>query len=234
MMPSGGGNFMFALKLTVGVIANVLFLAIPLFALAGTLEWWRAWVIIGLMFVGSVWSAMRLPRDLLEECLKPPVQAGQPAVDKLLLILLLAVFVGLLVATPLDVFRLHLLGKPSPLVSSLGLVLFVGGWWIAYLALRDNTFAAPVVKHQEERHQTVVASSGVYGVVRHPMYAGGLLLMIGFPLWLESYAGALFATAAIASLVARIVFEERFLRRKLPGYDAYARQVRYRLVPYLW
>lgn len=135
--------------------------------------------------------------------------------------------------TSLDVFRLQLMSKPGTLVSSSGLVLFVAGWWIAYLSMRENAFAAVVVRHQEERKQTVI-DSGVYGVVRHPMYAGGVMLEVGLPLWLESYAGALLGVDPIAALALRIVFEERFLRRELKGYDAYMQRVRYRLIPHLW
>ena len=90
-------------------------------------------------------------KDLLEERFKPPVQEGQPLADKILVLLLIAVFVGLIVFIPLDVFRFHLMGKPGAVISSLGLVLFVAGWWIMTLALRENAFAAPVVKHQERK-----------------------------------------------------------------------------------
>ncbi len=225
---------MLGFRLAAAVIVNVLIFAVPLFAVAGTLEWWRAWVIVGSIFVVAVLSVLSLPRHLLEERLQPPIQKSQPMPDRVLVILLLAAFVALLIVTPLDVFQLHIFVKPGPFVSSVGLVLYVVGSWIAYLALRENAFAAPVVKYQEERNHTVVAS-GVYSAVRHPMYAGGLLLTIGLPLWLESYVGALFAIAAIATIfVARIVLEERFLRRNLPGYDAYAKRVRFRLVPFLW
>lgn len=123
--------------------------------------------------------------------------------------------------------------KPPVVVSSLGLVLFVAGWWITALALRENTFAAPVVKCQEERQQTVI-DTGIYGIVRHPMYAGGALLMVGMPLWLESYAAALLAMVPIAILILRILIEERFPRQRLAGYDAYAQRVPYRLIPYVW
>ncbi|HLW83949.1 MAG TPA: hypothetical protein VKR60_01965, partial [Candidatus Sulfotelmatobacter sp.] len=71
----------------------------------------------------------------------------------------------------LDVFRLHVMTQPGPLVSSLGLGFTVVGWWIAYLGMCENAFAAPVVKHQVERHHTVT-DTGLYGIVRHPMYAG--------------------------------------------------------------
>jgi protein-S-isoprenylcysteine O-methyltransferase Ste14 len=66
------------------------------------------------------------------------------------------------------------------------------------------------------------------------MYAGGTLLMVGAPLWLESYPAALLASVPIATVALRILFEERFLRRELKGYDAYTQRVRYRLVPFLW
>ncbi len=194
---------MLVLKLAAAVIVNVSILAVPLVAVAGTFQWWRAWVIVGLMLVGAVLSVLSLPRDLLEERLRPPIQKSQPRLDRVLVILLLAAFIGLLIVTPLDVFHLHLFVKPGPFVSSAGLALYVVGFWIAYLALHENAFASPVVKYQEERNQTVVAS-GVYSVVRHPMYAGGLLLTIGLPLWLESYVGALFAIVAIASRQKRV------------------------------
>jgi Phospholipid methyltransferase len=106
-------------------------------------------------------------------------------------------------------------------------------WWIMTLALRENAFAAPVVKHQEDRQQTVI-DSGVYAVVRHPMYAGGVLLLVGMPLWLESYPAAMLASGPIGMLVVRIPVEEQLLRRELAGYDAYTARARYRLIPFLW
>jgi protein-S-isoprenylcysteine O-methyltransferase Ste14 len=101
-------------------------------------------------------------------------------------LLLIAAFIGMIIFIPLEVFRLHLIAKPGTFVSS-GLVIFVAGWWIMTLALRENAFAVPVVKYQEERQHTVI-DSGVYGVVRHQMYAGAVLLLVSMPLWLESMA----------------------------------------------
>jgi protein-S-isoprenylcysteine O-methyltransferase Ste14 len=148
-------------------------------------------------------------------------------------VLLIAAFVSVIVFIPLDVFRFHFMAKPRTLASSLGLVFFVVGWWIMTLALRENAFAAPVVKHQEERQHTVI-DSGVYGVVRHPMYAGAVLLLVGMPLWLESYAAAMLASFPIGTLAVRILVEEQFLRRELAGYDAYTERVRHRLIPFVW
>ena len=78
---------------------------------------------------------------------------------------------GLIIFIPLDVFRFRLMGRPGTLVSLVGLVLLATGWWVIVLALRKNAFAAPVVKHQEERHQRVIGS-GVYSTVLHPICTG--------------------------------------------------------------
>src|SRR4030095_3038638 len=223
-------------KLTLGVLVNVAIFGVFLFVPAGTLDWWRAWVFLGVVFIGAVASTaalFRVSEELLEERFKPPIQKGQPLADKIVLLLLLAEFLGLIALIPLDVFRFHLLAKPGTLASWIGLVLFVAGWWIMTLALMENAFAAPVVKHQEERHQKVI-DSGVYRVVRHPMYAGAVLLMVGMPLWLQSSATAIFAILPIGTLAVRILIEEQFLRRELKGYDAYMEEVRYRLIPFLW
>lgn len=103
---------------------------------------------------------------------------GQPLAAKIIVLLLLG-FVGVITFIPLDLFRFHLMAKPATLVASFGLVLFVTGWSMMTLALKENAFAAPVVKYQKERQQKVIVR-GVYGVVRHPMYAGAVLLLSAF------------------------------------------------------
>lgn len=220
----------------VGVILNVAIFGVLIFGPARTLNWWRAWVFLVVVFVlalTSTVSLFRANRELLEERFKPPIQKGQPLSDKIIVMLVIVEFVALIVFTSLDVFRFHLLPRPGTLVSFIGLALFVAGWWIMTLAMRENAFAAPVVRHQEERHQTVI-DSGVYGAVRHPMYAGAIPLAAGIPLWLESYAAAILVIIFVMTLAVRIIFEEQFLKRKLAGYDAYVERVRYRLIPYLW
>jgi protein-S-isoprenylcysteine O-methyltransferase Ste14 len=223
-------------KLISGIILAVACFALPLFLPPGTLDWPRAWIFVAVVFVACAWSTAvvyRASPGLLRERFKPPVQKGQPLADKILVSLLLLAFFGLMIFVSLDVVELRLLPKPGPLASALGLLLFVLGWWIMTLAMRENAFAAPVVKYQEERHQKTV-DTGVYSVVRHPMYVGAVLLMIGMPLWLESYAGVIFAALPVAILAARILIEERFLKRELAGYESYTRKVRYRLIPFVW
>ena len=90
-----------------------------------------------------------------------------------------------------------------------------------------------MVKLQEDRQHAVV-DTGVYAVVRHPMYAGCAPLLIGMSLWLESYPAALLSLIPSGFLALRILFEEKFLTQKLPGYAAYTQKVRYRLIPFVW
>ncbi len=218
------------------MLGNVAIFGGLLFLPTRNLSWWRAWVFLGVVLVGaaaSTVSVRRASRALLEERFKSPVQEGQPLADKIIVILLIAAFAGVIAFIPLDVFRLHLMARPNRFVSSAGLILFVAGWWVMTLALRANPFAALVVKHQEDRRQVAIGS-GLYSLVRHPMYAGAITLFVGMPLWLESYAATILAGIPAGLLVLRIHIEERFLRRELPGYAAYARRVRYRLIPRLW
>jgi protein-S-isoprenylcysteine O-methyltransferase Ste14 len=226
----------FVNKLIFSVFYNVLFFGGMLFLPAGTFDWPRAWAFLGVLIVATLATMIIVfpgREDLLNERFKPPVQKGQPLADKIIVLLLIASFIGVIVFIPLDVFRFHLMGKPDLLVSSSGLILFIAGWLLISLTFKENAYAAPVVRHQEERHQTVV-DTGVYSVVRHPMYAGAALLMVGLPLWLESYAAAALAIVPIALTVVRIRFEERFLKRELRGYEDYTKRVKYRLIPFIW
>ncbi len=102
-----------------------------------------------------------------------------------------------------------------------------------YLALNENTYAAPAVKIQEERGQTVVAT-GPYRYVRHPMYAGCMIFFLSTPLLLGSWCGLALAPALMVVFVVRTLMEERTLMVKLHGYAEYAARVRYRLVPLIW
>jgi hypothetical protein len=96
-----------------------------------------------------------------------------------------------------------------------------------------NSFAAPVVKIQESRGQTVI-TSGPYRHVRHPMYAGGLMFLVGTSLLLGSWWGLITMPILTLLLAVRIQIEENALRAGLKGYEDYARRVRYRLIPLIW
>jgi protein-S-isoprenylcysteine O-methyltransferase Ste14 len=226
---------LFFLKLIYGVAMQAAIFGLLLFVPAGTLHWPQAWVFIAGTVFGTVATMfyLRDQEDLINERLKGPLQKGQPRSDKIVLSLFLATFGALIAFIPLDVFRLHLMAHPGTAVSVAGLVLIATGWWLIALALHENSFAAPVVKYQAQRSQHVI-DTGVYAMVRHPMYAGFVPFILGMCLWLGSYAAALMAIVPIALIATRIAIEERFLKRKLVGYSAYAEHVRYRLIPFVW
>lgn len=116
-------------------------------------------------------------------------------------------------------------------VNALGLVLVGVGLFVVFLAVRANGFASVLVRLHDEQ---AVVSSGPYGLVRHPMYSGIALFMIGTPLALGSWWGLLVGACLASTLVARLIDEERFLADSLSGYREYTEQVRHRLVPLVW
>jgi protein-S-isoprenylcysteine O-methyltransferase Ste14 len=223
-------------KLITGIVIHVAIYAALLFVPAETLHWWRAWVFLGIALVTAIAGTLALWRvspELLEERFKSPIQKGQPLSDKILVALLLTAFFGQMVFIPLDVFRFHLLPQPNGIVSLVGLALYLLGSWLVLLTLRANAFAALVVKDQSQRNQTVV-DTGVYSIVRHPLYASVIPLWVGIALWLESTAGAIAAIAPIGVLAIRILFEELYLQQHLQGYSDYMTRIRYRLIPFVW
>jgi protein-S-isoprenylcysteine O-methyltransferase Ste14 len=225
------------LRVMVRLVADAALVAILLFVSAGTLAWWRAWVLLAvLLLVRGVGAhaVYRVNPGLLRDRAKLPIHKDQPVADRLLLLGVLATgFLGLAAVAGLEAFRWRWLPRPAPLVAGLGLVLFAAGWSIKSLALRANAFAVAVVRLQSERAHAV-ADSGVYGVVRHPFYAADPLILVGLGLWLESYVAALAAVIPVTLMVIRLRLEERFLLRELPGYAAYTERVRHRLIPGLW
>jgi protein-S-isoprenylcysteine O-methyltransferase Ste14 len=221
------------IKLIAGLVFNAVMYALLLFLPAGTLHWWQAWVFLAITIVVTAVAAFNIPSGLLSERSRGVIQKGQPFWDRVIVILLLISYLGQVIFIPLDVFRLHLMPQPGAMVSFLGLALYVAGWWILSLAMKINPFAVPVVRLQQERHQRVI-DTGVYAVVRHPMYTGFAPFAIGPALWLGSYPAALLAIVPVAVLAVRSVFEERFLKQELKGYDAYMEKVRYRLIPFIW
>lgn len=225
------------IKVIVRQVADTALVAALLFLSAGTIDWPRAWSLLATMFlirsVGAV-AVYRANPALMRERAALPVHRQQSSTDRVLLLSVLATgFLGLPIVAGLDVFHWRLLPRPDSLLAATGLALFALGWVLKSLALRANAFAVTVVRLQNERAHAV-ADSGPYAVVRHPFYAADPLIHAGLALWLQSYVALIAAAVPIALMVTRLVLEERFLQRELPGYGAYAKRVRFRLIPGLW
>jgi len=225
------------LRVMARLIADAALVAILLFLAAGTFAWRRAWVLVAVLLLVRVVGAIavyRVNAGLLRERAGLPIHTEQSSTDRLLLLGVLATgFLGLPVIAGLDAFRWQALPRPAPAIAALGLVLFALGWSVKSLALRANAFAVAVVRVQSERAHAV-ADSGPYSIVRHPFYAADPLILVGLSLWLESYVATLSAVVPIALMVMRLLLEERFLQRELPGYSTYTERVRFRLIPGIW
>jgi protein-S-isoprenylcysteine O-methyltransferase Ste14 len=206
-----------------------------LFVSAGTVRWTAGWMFMAIFFgfglAITLWVGREDP-ELLAERLSSPIQSGQPLWDKVFLAATTLVFVLWLILMPLDAVRFGWSEVPGWLRISgaLGLVL---SFCIVFLTFRENAYLAPVVKLQEERGQTVV-TTGPYRYVRHPMYASMFLLFPGGALLLGSWWGLLLCPVPLGLLVWRTALEDRMLMNELAGYDRYARNVRYRLIPRVW
>jgi protein-S-isoprenylcysteine O-methyltransferase Ste14 len=210
-------------------------MGLSLFIAAGNWQWSQAWAFLGIFAVGaiasSVWLLRRDPA-LLASRLEPLAQPGQPKWDKVFVPAFIAIWCGWLVLMALDAQRWHTSDVPL-VVNVIGGVLVIAGFAATLLVLRENSFAAPVVRVQTERGQRVI-DTGPYAVIRHPMYSAAVLYLIGMPLLLGSWYGLLGVPLMIAGIAPRAVFEERLLKRDLPGYADYMARVRYRFVPGVW
>lgn len=218
----------------IAVVAAVLVI-VPGLA-AGVWIWPTAWAYLA---VSAAWSATASALlavfrpasfQVRQQTLGSAAAKKQPLIDAFGVVFYGAFMLAWFAAIPLDVFRLKLLPPPPVLVQALGAIATVGGLTIAYAAIAQNRFAAPTIHDQSGEGQQVI-QTGLYGVVRHPFYAGMLLVYPGTALWLGSYAAAIASLAFFIMTLARIVIEERFLREHLPDYAAYAARVRARLIP---
>jgi protein-S-isoprenylcysteine O-methyltransferase Ste14 len=224
------------MKLLIQAVAaslfGLVFFAVPLFWPAGTFDYWQAWVFIAVFgavsFGPSVYWALRRPEVLRRRMHSGPTAETRPA-QKVATVGIIAMVVAMLVVSALD-HRFGWSQVPTPVVV-IGDILVAVGLGMSMLVVNQNSYAAATITVEAE--QPVVVT-GLYGLVRHPMYVGALIMMVGMPLALDSYWGLVTLVPGVAVLVLRIVDEEQMLRQELAGYDEYTSKVHYRLVPGVW
>jgi protein-S-isoprenylcysteine O-methyltransferase Ste14 len=213
-------------------ITGILFMGALLFLPAGTFDYWQAWVFIAVFIVGTmvptIYLAVKYP-DALQRRFKSGPWAETRTAQQLINVGIILTVIAAGVISALD----HRFGwsNPPTAVVVLGNVLVLTGLLIAEVVIIQNNYAAATITVEENQP---VVSTGLYRVVRHPMYVGALLVMVGMPLALASYWGLLTAIPSVLVFVARITDEEKALRQELDGYDEYTEKVHYRLVPGVW
>src|SRR5690242_15279886 len=213
-------------------VIGLILVAAVIFTPAGTFAYWQGWVFIVVYAVCTnsigLYLALKDPA-LLERRMKVGPTAETRPAQKAIISLAFLSFFALAVVSVLDA-RFGWSHVPA-WVSVLGNVLVALGLMIDLRVFRENSYGASTIRTMQG--QTVI-STGPYAVVRHPMYAGGAIMLLGTPLALGSCWGLLFMLVIVPILMVRILDEEKLLRSALDGYDAYARDVRYRLVPGIW
>lgn len=205
-------------------------------AVLGRPGWPQGWIFLALFSAiyaaSSAWLAVRRPRsfDIRRQGIVAAREKKQPLSDAVGSVAFFAYLTAWVAFIPIDVFLLKLTAEPAWPLRALGLAASVAGLLITQVAVAQNEFAAPTVQQQSRQR---VVDTGLYGIIRHPLYAGNLLTYSGMALWLGSLAALAGVFVVFLFTVARIWVEERYLHANLPGYSDYAARVRSRLIPFV-
>jgi protein-S-isoprenylcysteine O-methyltransferase Ste14 len=203
-----------------------------LFGPAGTLHYWQAWAYLVIFFGASFLITLYLMKNdpaLLERRLSAGPIAEKEKAQKIIMLFASIGFIMLLIVPALD-YRFGWSAVPVYVVIA-GDILVAAGFYIISLVYKENTFTSATIEIAEDQK---VISTGPYALVRHAMYAGGLLLFLGMPLALGSYWGLIALAATMPFLMWRLFDEENLLAKNLCGYSEYQNKVKYRLVPFVW
>jgi protein-S-isoprenylcysteine O-methyltransferase Ste14 len=222
----------FALRVTASSVFGLITFGIILFGPAGTFHYWQAWLFIVVFTAVSIGPTIYLARTnpaVLERRMRAGPRAEARTAQKFIVTGNFMTIAMMMAFSALD----HRMGWSTmpAWVCLLGEVLMAAGLGLAMVVVIQNGYAASTVRVEAGQR---VASGGVYKFVRHPMYFGSVIMMVGMPLALGSYWGVLFVILGVVFLALRILDEEKLLIQELPGYREYAQHVRYRLVPNVW
>jgi protein-S-isoprenylcysteine O-methyltransferase Ste14 len=203
-----------------------------LFISAGTIHYWQAWVYLSIFMGASLLTTLYLMKKdpaLLKRRMRGGPTAEKRRKQKLIMLCTSIGFIALLVVPALD----HRFQWSAMTLSFVivGDVLVVTGFYLIFLVYKENPFTSATIEVVEQQK---VISTGPYALVRHPMYGGALLYLVGTPLALGSFWGLLAFVAMTPFLIWRLYDEESFLAGNLSGYAEYQKKVRHRLIPFIW
>lgn len=213
-------------------VFGIAFFGVALFVPAGTIHYWQAWIFVAVFavttIVPSVVLAARYPDALARRMKAGPTAESRP-VQRIIITLTVVLVFATLALSALD-HRFGWSSVPTWLIIVGNLAVAIG-LSIAQLVIVQNNYAAATIRVEADQP---LVSTGLYGLVRHPMYLGTMIMMIGIPPALDSLWGLLGVAVAVPVLAARILDEEKMLDAELAGYREYTHQVRYRLIPGVW
>jgi len=215
-----------------GLLRLFVTLAALLFLPAWSLRYWQAWVFLCAFFapiLGITSYLMRHDPALLERRVDAGPGAEKERTQRIIQGLAAIAFFAVILLPSFD----HRFGwsRVPAYVSLAGDLLVVLGLLVIFFVFKENTYASGTI---EVGAGQKVISTGPYGRVRHPMYSGAIVMLLGLPLALGSWWGLLALVPFTLVILWRLLDEENFLARNLPGYSEYRSKVRYRLVPLVW
>jgi protein-S-isoprenylcysteine O-methyltransferase Ste14 len=215
-----------------GLFFLVVSLSAMLFLPAWTVTYWQAWVFLAVFTASvlaiTVYLMIKDPK-LLERRIHAGPVSEKRVKQKSIQCLAQLAFAAMIIFPPVD--HRFAWSVVVPLMVATGDILVVLGLLIVFFAFRANSFASAIIDVDAE--QKVIAT-GPYAIVRHPMYSGALLMLSGVPPALGSWWGLFALMPMTLVIVWRLLDEEKFLAKNLPGYAAYRNRVKYRLVPFIW
>lgn len=221
-----------ALQSLGSAVFGLVFFGLALFWPAGTFHYWQAWAFMFVFIFAtmgpSVYLAVKMP-DALQRRMKAGPFAESRPFQKVIMVGTIVLVSAVLVLSAFD-HRFGWSAVPTAVVVVGDILVFLGLTMTQFVIIQNNYAAATITVEADQQ----VVSTGLYGLVRHPMYVGTLVMMLGTPLALGSYRGLVLIAPALLMLALRIIDEEKMLREELDGYDEYTKQVHYRLVPGVW
>jgi protein-S-isoprenylcysteine O-methyltransferase Ste14 len=210
-------------------VFGFLFLGIILFTTAGTIRYWQAWLYLAVHFSSVALFLIYLIRKD-PELLRPRMMARErEKIQKAVMLAVIPLYVALFIIPGLD--RRYGWSIVPAWITITAVLTALSGYGLFVRVLLENRFAHRIVMIEKEQK---LITTGPYAVVRHPMYSGAILTFVAAPVALGSFWGLIAIPGIIVSLLVRIHNEEKVLSRGLAGYDAYRRNVRWRIIPGIW
>jgi protein-S-isoprenylcysteine O-methyltransferase Ste14 len=208
---------------------GLILMALLLFLPAGSLYFWQGWILLGILFIPMFVAGLILMKKN-PELLKKRLNAKEEEKEQKIVILLSGLmFLAAFVVAGLN-FRFGWIVMPM-WVSYVSAAVFLAAYALYAEVLRENEYLSRTIEVQEDQK---VVDTGLYGVVRHPMYMTTLLLFLAMPMVLGSVISFAIMLVYIPIIVMRIRNEEKVLAKGLPGYEEYMKKIKYRLIPFIW
>ena len=215
-----------------GLLRFMIGVAAAMFVAAWTIDYWQAWLFLTVFF-GSSFETIRYLAEHDPKLLERRITAG-PAAEKersqkLIQVLTMIAFFAMLLFPAID--RRYGWSSMPPYVAVTGDMLVAAGFVAIFFVFKENSYASSIIEIGAGQK---IVTTGPYAIVRHPMYGGAIVMLIGVPLALGSWWGLLTVIPSTVLIVWRLLEEEKFLIKNLPGYSQYQNKVRFRLLPSVW